>query len=47
MFDYALETYEKLPDMHFAREGFNPIMVDRFIYVFGGYDGMSMHKCER
>lgn len=36
-----------LPQMIVARGFFNPIVVDEFIYVFGGYDGSALKDCER
>lgn len=35
LYDLKLKIYENLPDMNNYRDHFTPIMVDRFIYVFG------------
>lgn len=46
-FDLVTRTWENSPDMHSARVRFNPIIVDQFIYVFGGFNGAPMRDCER
>lgn len=47
MFDLQSKTCTDLPEMNVARGFFKPIVVEQFIYVFGGYNGMFLKDCER
>lgn len=50
MFSYDLSTRERksMPEMNVARRNFTCLVVNKFIYVFGGYgDGKILDTCER
>lgn len=48
MFELKTNTRKKLPNMKVARDDFQPIVIDQFIYVFGGFDGeRAITDCER